>query len=154
MKEWITGIAVLAGACLLPATVYADTVWQALFFEKPVLIRTWWVIPIGLAIEYPVVQWMLKQSRLKAVVATVIVNFVSFLIGAVLQFPTLFMAGATGTIVMFLIAIIGNTLIEGGVLCLFRRGVFNRGTFLPLLGVNAVSVGLTIAVLLYFGIRY
>jgi type IV secretory pathway VirB2 component (pilin) len=152
-QERHLSIAVFAWLCLLPATAHADAVWQAVFLEMPIFLRTWWVVPIGLAVEYPVVHWMLRQSHGKAIVATVLVNLISFIVGALLQIPTMFMGGVAGIVAMFAIAIIGNTLIEGIALDFFRRKVFNRHTFLPLLGVNAVSVGLTIVVLLYYGTR-
>lgn len=148
-REAAVLLTVLAGLCLSPGTAYADAVWQALFFEKPILVRTWWVIPAGLAIEYPVVSRMLKQGPRRAVVATVVMNLVSFFLGAMLQAPTLSMGGPACIVAIFAIASIGNTLIEGVVLNRFRPEVFNRRTVLPLLGVNAVSVGLTITVLLF-----
>ena len=142
-------LATLVAVSLLPATARADAVWQALFFEHDVLIRTWWVIPAGLAIEYPVVNWMIKQNRLKAAIATIVMNLVSFFFGAFLQAPAMSMRGSSSVVYVFAVAILGNTLIEGVVLNRFRRKVFNRHTFLPLLGVNALSVGLTIGVLFY-----
>lgn len=144
---------ILAGAILLPTSAYADAIWQSLFFEKPILIRTWWVIPAGLLIEYPVVNWILKQSRLKAAIATIVMNFVSFLIGMILQLPTLFL-GVLSTVAMFAVAVAGNTLIEGVVLNRFRQGAFNRETWFPLFGVNVISVGLTMIVLFYYGMKY
>jgi len=140
-------LAIFGSAFLFPAVVFADAVWQAMFFSTDILRHTWWVIPVGLAIEYPVVHWILKQSAARAFVANIAMNVASFFLAGLLETPALFLEGGGRAALMFSIATILNTIIEGCVLHLFKPGIFNRGTLFTLLFANATSIGLAMIVL-------
>lgn len=133
---------------LLSQNALADACWQALFFEQRTLAYIAWGIPLGLLIEWPAV-WLITFFPLgKSLGVTVCMNAVSFFLGIILQAPVAFTPGVIGTIAIFAIAILGSTFIEGFVINRFRKATFNRKTFPLLLTVNAITGGLTLAVVL------
>ncbi len=128
-----------------PAMACADAVWQSLFFEPGTLAHIWWVIPLGLLIEWPAVAKMTSFSWARSLGIAACMNVVSFLVGMILQVPTMSMRGVSGTITIVTVMILGSTFIEGYVINRFKKKAFNLRTFPLLLLVNAVSGGVTIA---------
>src|SRR3989442_15444976 len=87
------GLAVCLLLAAFSSTARGDAVWQSLFFERDVLSKTWWVIPVGLTIEFPAVVSITKASWLKSAWITILMNGVSFILGAFLQMPSLALGG-------------------------------------------------------------
>ena len=127
----------------------ADAVWQALFFEPEVLSKTWWVIPVGLAIEFPAVLNITKFSPVKSAWVTILMNTASFLVGMILQAPSVALGGLAWYIFVFLVSIVGNTFIEATVIRRFSSLAYLPRSLALLAAVNALSVGLTLVVLLH-----
>jgi hypothetical protein len=63
-------------------TLLADVVWPALFLEGRLL--AWWVILIGLAVEWPFVRFLTHFTWKKALIANVAMNAASTIIGVIL----------------------------------------------------------------------
>jgi len=80
----------------LAPTLLADAVWQSLLFEPGILAKAWWVIPVGLLIEWPAVRVITSFAWLKSLLVTVCMNFVSFFVGILLQVPIMGLRGAVG----------------------------------------------------------
>jgi hypothetical protein len=91
-------------------TLLADVVWPALFLEMRLL--AWWVILIGLLIEWPFVRVLTQFPWKKAFIADAAMNAASTILG------------------IFLLPIVGLFVLEPiGEATFYRR--FNVGTFNP-----------------------
>jgi hypothetical protein len=64
-----------------PFYTTVDVVWPALYFSSS--YWTWWVILAGLLIELPVVIWSFKLPLKKAIVADLLMNAASAVVGMV-----------------------------------------------------------------------
>jgi hypothetical protein len=138
-----------------PFYTTVDVLWPALYFSSS--YWTWWVILAGLLIELPVVIWSFKLPLKKAIVADLLMNAASAVVGMVALaiagigweiFPgtllyKLFNLGTFNPITWsatFILAAMINTAIEGFLL----RFVFKTQLTVPrllLLGVaNAVTI--------------
>ena len=63
----------------MSAPARADVVWPALYVAGG--LATWWVIAVGLLVEFPIVWWLVKGSWSRAALLTLIANLVSTLLG-------------------------------------------------------------------------
>jgi hypothetical protein len=134
----------------LAQNAYADGAWQSLFFEPHTFVRIWWVIPLGLLIEWPAVRKMTMFPWKKCLWVTVCMNAFSFIAGMFLQAPTMLMRGSSFLIAILTLTILGSTLLEGYIINRFKKNAFNLKTAWLLLLVNAISGGGTIAALFYW----
>ena len=144
--------------CLLPSVpliVSANVVWPSLYILSQVYC--WYVIVLGLVVEFFAVRFFGKASWGKAAVVTVVMNAISALVGWVL-IPVsgiltefLLLPFAPGTfqlshwIVDYVFVALVNTCIEG----LAMTGIFKyrfKRVFWWLLAANAVSVALSVLV--------
>lgn len=130
--------------------ILADAVWQSLFFEPHTLVHIWWVIPLGLLVEWPAVRKMMAFPWKKSLWVTVCMNAFSFVAGMFLQAPTMFMRGLSGIVAILILTILGSTFLEGYIINRFQKKAFNLRTFPLLLLVNVISGGITIAVVLHW----
>lgn len=130
-------------------TFVADAVWQSLFFEPETLARIWWVIPLGLLIEWPAVHSMTKFPWGKSLWITICMNAFSFVAGAFLQIPTMFMRGPSALVAILALTILGSTLLEGFIINRFKKKAFNLRSFPLLFLVNILSGGITIACVVF-----
>lgn len=154
------------GAILLfPSLVHADIVWPAMYLESRLL--TWWVVLLGLAIEFLVLWKGFSLSLRKALAVDLVANAISSLCGIALIpiagivweiFPglVLFKGLGIGTFnpftwaATFLMAVFINAAIEWLVVKrIFKLHVGKRG-FWVLVGANALSVGVAFV---SFGLR-
>ena len=143
--------------CLLlpvPLIVSANVVWPSLILSQ---VYCWYVIVLGLVVEFFAVRFFGKASWGKAAVVTVVMNAISALVGWVL-IPVsgiltefLLLPFAPGTfqlshwIVDYVFVALVNTCIEG----LAMTGIFKyrfKRVFWWLLAANAVSVALSVLV--------
>jgi hypothetical protein len=144
-------------ALLVSSVASADVVWPALFLETRLF--SWWAIAIGLVAEYLFVRWLFRLSIRRAVVATVVANGISAIVGI----PLIPLAGLAweffpGSIYMqvlnwgtfnpitwaatFVLACLINTGIEALV---YKKGFklkVGRREFWWIFVANAISVGL------------
>ena len=67
---------------MLPLTASADMVWPSLYVAQG--MRSWVVILAGLVIEFLVVKLFTKQSWLKSLLISVVINGISTLVGIAL----------------------------------------------------------------------
>ena len=136
----------------LPALARAEVdIWQALFFRPAVFRNAWWVLPLGLAIQYPAFRWMSRLRPLPAAALTFGVNLVAFFAGFLLQWPTSFIQeGPQQLTAVCVIAVLGSALIEWGLVGFICRGCWTRHTFSVLLLVNIPSVMLQMLTVWYF----
>ncbi len=127
----------------------ANAVWQSLFFESEALAHIWWVIPVGLLIECPVVRKVTSFTWGKRLLVTVVVNFLSFIFGMAPQ--SIFLRpGLIGIVLLFVAAILWSSFVESYFINRFRKRSVNRQNFPLVLLVNAISGSLTLAVVLFY----
>lgn len=146
-----------------PRLAWADVVWPALLLETRV--ATWWAVLIGLLVEWPVVAWLLSASWKRSLVATIVANAASTLLGIVLLplsgialeiFPgfLLYNVFNVGTFnpVTWTATVLGGAVINAGIELLVLRRFFGpvqrRRPLVVLMGINLVSVGAAMASIL------
>ncbi len=155
-KTWLMVLALLVVA--VPAR--ADVVWPALYLENRLV--TWWVIGLGLVVEYLFVRQLFGFGVKRAVIADALMNLASTLLGILLIpiagvdwefFPgiVLYKVFNIGTFnpgtwaMTFLFAVAINAALESLVIRLgFKTKVGKRG-FWGLFAANAISVGVAFA---------
>lgn len=75
-------IPALLTCIFIPTVVSANIVWPSIYIAQG--MRSFWVIVIGLIIETIIVKIFEKQTWLRAVLISVIMNFVSTILGIIL----------------------------------------------------------------------
>ena len=142
----------------------ADVIWPALLLEGRIL--TWWAIITGLVVEYLFVRRITNLPIARALLADIVMNAVSTLLGMLAIpfacivwefFPGIFLYKIfnigtfnPGTWTATIIIAAGiNALIEGFVLRRFFKQPITKSGFWLLFAANAISVGLAFGSLLY-----
>jgi uncharacterized protein (DUF697 family) len=142
----------------LPAR--ADVVWPALYLESRMV--TWWVIALGLVVEYLFVRKIFGFSVKQALVADVVMNIASVLLGILLIpaagiawefFPgiILYKVFNTGTFnpgtwaMTFLFAVAINAALESLVIRWVFKAKAGKKGFWGLFAANAISVAVAFA---------
>ena len=159
MKRRISQLAVASFLLAAPRYAYADMVWPALLLEGRIV--TWWAIAIGLLAEWPVMAWLLSSSWRRGLVATLVANLTSTLLGLVLIplagvawefFPgiVLYKVFNVGTFNpgTWVVTVVGAAAINAAIemLVLRRFGMsLSRRAYVWLVAINMVSVGVAMA---------
>ena len=134
---------------LMPIYAKANIVWPSLYIAAG--MRSWYIILIGLVIEILFVKYFLKETYLKSILISFVMNLVSTVIGVVL-IPLSGLIGEilmipfdTGTfhpthwLISYIFAILSNVLVEG----LTIKHIFKyrfRKMFWWLCVANAISI--------------
>lgn len=140
---------------LIPFSARANMVWPSIFIVQQ--YYTWYVILIGLIVEFFAVKIFLKVGWGKAAIIDVSMNAISALIGVLLipasgifvEFLTVPFGATTfhlsHWILDYVAAVLSNVVIEGLALKWIFKYPFKKN-FLWLLGANAISVIICTAV--------
>ncbi|GMW00753.1 MAG: hypothetical protein AMXMBFR84_18900 [Candidatus Hydrogenedentota bacterium] len=156
--RWALGFC--AAALALPATCSADLVWPALVLETG--LTTWWIIAVGLLVEFVAILWVWKLPPGKAALITLCANLLSTLLGMILiplagvaweVFPGLvfYFVFGIGTFnpitwtATFILAVLINTFLEGAAIHYLFKQPFGKRYALWLGAANAVSVAVAFA---------
>lgn len=150
-------------------TLLANVIWPAAFLESRLL--SLWIISAGLLIEYFFVRSVTPLGAWRSALADVAMNTASTLLGIILIplagiawefFPGLllykwfnlgtFNPGTWGA--TFCMAVLINAVLEMAVLRIGFHQTFGKGLFGWLCLANAFSVGLALASLLIYPMRY
>lgn len=148
----------LLSVLLMPVSASANMVWPSLYIAEG--MRSWRVILTGLLIEVVFVRCFLKESYLKSLLISFVMNLASCMIGVVI-IP---LSGFIGEIIMipfgtgtfhpthwlmsYMLAVLSNVLIEGVTIKNVFKHRFKR-MFWWLCVANAISV---IICILFHGI--
>lgn len=132
---------------LMPITASANMVWPSLYIVKG--LSSWYIILSGLVIEFTFIKIFAKQTYLKSIFISFIMNMISTVVGFVLipvsgiigEFMLMPFGGGTFAlshwILSYILAVFSNVLIEG----LSIRYIFKlKKFFWWLLFANAISV--------------
>lgn len=134
---------------ILPFIVYANLIWPSIYIVQ--MYYTWYVIGIGLLIEFFAAKYYLKYSWKKTAGMVVLMNAISAILGLILIPLTgilceiLLLPFKTGTfdllhwILDFVFAVFANACVENLSLTLIFKTSF-KSNFWWILGANAVSV--------------
>ena len=144
-KRLIIALVVLS----TPTIACADVVWQLVFLCPTSLARTWWVIPLCLSIEYPVVRTITGAGWVRCALLTVFMNVVSFGAGLIIQLPAMAVDGYSRLAWLFLLGTIGSTLIEGGIIKMFYLRSMTWSRLCLLGGINALTTDVTLVAAVY-----
>lgn len=142
----------------------ADVIWPALFVVGA--RARWYVIIIGLIIEFPFIKLITKFRVLKAAYATLVVNLISMVVGW-LFIPVLGLGwelihelmlnegtfSTTGWIVTCVIAITASALIELITLKIICHIAILKKNFGWLLLANLISTGIALIALIRYPVR-
>ncbi len=154
MKHYIIKLSLFMSLILLPLTANANVIWPSLFIVES--YYTWYVIALGLIIEFFASKLFLKTSWGKSAITTLTMNTISALAGIVLipasgilvEIILLPWKGMELRVILdYILAVLCNVLIEGAVLKWIFKYPFKKN-FLWLLGANALSVIISILVLI------
>jgi len=143
--------------CLIPLSASADVVWPSLYLETRLMSLE--SIGLGLLVEFIVIWGVFKFSLPRALLADIVANAASSILGIILIplsgvmweiFPGsiinyLFHWGTFNPVgwgASFVLACLVNVALEGYVLEGIFKQTFNRKTFSWLLFANAASVGI------------
>lgn len=134
---------------LIPISAKANMIWPSIFIVQQ--YYTWYVIVIGLVIEFFAVKIFLKSTWSKSAVIAISMNAISALVGLLLipvsgiivELITLPFGGGTFQLTHwifdYIAAVFCNVLIEGLALKWIFKYSFKQN-FWWLLGANAISV--------------
>ena len=138
---------------LMPVSVSANMVWPSLYIAEG--MRSWYVILIGIIIELLFVKCLLKESYLKSVFITFIMNLTSTVLGVV-AIPLSGIIGEflmipfgtstfhpTHWIMSYIFAILSNVFVEGLTIKTIFKYSFKK-IFWWLFVANAISVTICI----------
>ncbi len=143
---------------LMPVSASANMVWPSLYIAAG--MRSWYVILVGFVIEAIFVKCFIKETYLKSILISFVMNLVSTVVGVVLiplsgfVGELLMIPFGTGTfhpthwLVSYVFAILSNVLIEGLTIKFIFKYEF-KNMFLWLFVANAISV---IICILFHGI--
>jgi hypothetical protein len=148
--------------------ILADMVWPSLYLEHRV--ATWWAIIIGIVVELFFVWKYFSLPIKKAILATLVMNAASALMGYVLipasgllweltigQFVNWALRAGTFNIVTWcasvILAILLNSIIEALVLRFAFKCAMDRKRFLILFGANSISVVIAFVSLVIFPLQ-
>ncbi len=139
----------LVSLILMPFSVHANMVWPSLYIAEG--LRSWYVILIGLIIEFVFVKCFLKESCLKSVLIAFVMNLVSTVLGIVL-IP---LSGFMGEFLMipfdtatfhlshwifsYVLAMLSNVLVEGLCVKIIFKYKFSK-MFWWLCAANAITI--------------
>jgi hypothetical protein len=161
MRKQAVRILAILTACVATCTIArADVVWPALYLESRLL--SLWAIPAGLLAEFAFLRWWLRLSARRAIVADVVMNAASALVGLFaipiaglgweLSFGQLVNAtfnvgtfNPAAWLVTCAFAVLINTAIEAVVLRHVFKTPLTRSRIAGLSLANGVSVGLAMA---------
>ena len=139
--------------------ILANVVWPALYLLGRLL--SFWVIALGLLIEFLFVRWLTRLDWKRAIWADVAMNLVSALLGIilipvaglilVLPFPATF--GLASWVATFCVAVLINTSVESFVLLKGFKQSIRRKEFWLLCLANALSVGVAFGSFWLYPIR-
>jgi len=145
----------------IPTVVSANIVWPSIYIAEG--MRSFWVIVLGLIIETVIVKIFEKQTWLRAVLISVIMNLVSTLLGIILLpaigFVGVILLGFLAEIIpalgntfdlpvwifSYILAILTNVVIEGYTTQFTARIPF-KNMFWWMLLANTLSVAVCVAV--------
>lgn len=134
---------------LFPFAAKANMIWPSIFIVQQ--YYTWYVIAIGLVIEFFAVKIFLKSTWRKSAVIAISMNAISAFVGLLLipasgiivEFITIPLGGGTFQlthwILDYIVAVLCNVLIEGLTLKWIFKYSFKQN-FWWLLGAKAISV--------------
>lgn len=135
---------------LVPFSASANMIWPALYVISQ--YYTWYVILIGLIVEFFAIKHYLKVSWGRAALIAVTMNLISAITGLILiplcgyimWFPVMILGGTNFVVILYFIfcyiaAVLCNVAVEGLVLKLLFKYPFKEN-FWWLTGANAVSV--------------
>ena len=83
-------------------SIYANMIWPSLYISEG--MRIWWIIAIGLVIEFIFVKLFTKDNYLKSIIMVITMNLISALVG----FVAIPLVGILGEIILFPIDSIFN----------------------------------------------
>lgn len=139
---------------LYPSVALANFIWPPAMMYAG--LKSWWIVPVTLGIEFLFYRWGFKLPTRQAVLVTVVANIASALIGLVTVAP--FFAngiawmftfhGASRLAIIFLAPVaLGfiNAAIEGAVARYGFAVPINGKRFLALAGINFLTTVVTIA---------
>ncbi len=149
MKNNLYKFILLISLILIPISAKANMIWPSIIIVQQ--YYTWYVIAIGLIIEFFAVRIFLKSSWGKSALIAVTINAISALIGLLfipasgifVEIITLPFGGGTFQlthwILDYIAAVLCNVVIEGLALKWIFKYPFKQN-FLWLLSANAISV--------------
>jgi hypothetical protein len=146
----------------ITAPVYANVIWPSLYIAEG--LRIWWIILIGLLIEFIFVKIFTKDSYLKSALMTIVMNIISTLIG-IIAIPLIGFVGEAilypldeifgwstfdipHWIFSFFLTVLCNTAIEALALKIIFKKIYKK-IFLWLFIANSFSVIISILKMYY-----
>jgi hypothetical protein len=143
-------------------SILADIIWPALFLEDRLL--SIWIIALGLIVEYFFVWRITSLGPLKSILADVVMNGASTLLGIILIplfgfVVAIFPGELFGTFspitwgATFIVTVFLNTAIESFVLWKIFKQAFGKKQFWWLALANALSVGIAFGSFLLFPMK-
>ena len=160
MKKLFSGIIFTILFLIKPTPAHANMIWPSLYIAEG--MRTWWIILVGLLIEYIFIKIFIKDNYLKSLIITIVINIISTLIG-IIAIP---LVGIFGELILipfdsifntytfhishwifaYMLIILLNTSIETLFIKIIFKKVF-KDVFLWLLFANIFSVILSVFVI-------
>jgi len=149
MNTYNLKIALLVSVLVVPLAAKANMIWPSVYIVCQ--YYTWYVIAIGLIVEFFAIKFFAKASWVKSVVIVIVINAISAIlgiylipisgiIGELILFP--FSSGTfhlSHWVLAYLLAVFSNACVEGLALKLCFKYPFKKN-YWWLMGANAVSV--------------
>ena len=157
MKKLHFSICFLLIMFIYPISIYANVIWPSLYIAKS--FRIWWIILVGLIIEFIIIRIFIKEHYLKTLLMVILMNTISTLIGIfaipvsgiiveiiLIPIDKVFSFGTfhiTHWILDFILAVTCNTLLESLTLKIVFKKILKE-TILWVFIANILSVILCI----------
>jgi hypothetical protein len=122
------------------SAAYANSAWPGLYlFVEGIYV--WWVIAIGLAIEWLAIKWLFRLPSIRTIAVDIAANATSALFGvAVLLVPPLIHRIFYAVVPTLVLAILVNLIVETAVMRFgFKLPITKRATAV-ILAANTVTV--------------